>query len=123
MDRLGHSTTVAAVRYQHVMADRDAAIARELNRLIEGRVSAAMAWRWHAGPRAYPCQCDRPGVTLGLGLLVWCGAPRRNRTGDPILTIDARRVRNALRGLTCPHDRAGERRCRRLGRGAARGCV
>ena len=35
-DRLGHSTTVAAVRYQHVMADRDAAIARELNRLIEG---------------------------------------------------------------------------------------
>jgi hypothetical protein len=27
---------VAAVRYQHVMADRDAAIARELNRLIEG---------------------------------------------------------------------------------------
>ena len=36
MDRLGHSTTIAAVRYQHVMADRDAAIARELNRLIEG---------------------------------------------------------------------------------------
>ena len=36
MDRLGHSTTVAAVRYQHVMADQDAAIARELNRLIEG---------------------------------------------------------------------------------------
>ena len=35
-DRLGHSTTVAAVRYQHVMADRDAAIARELDRLIEG---------------------------------------------------------------------------------------
>jgi hypothetical protein len=30
------STTVAAVRYQHVMVDRDAAIARELNRLIEG---------------------------------------------------------------------------------------
>jgi hypothetical protein len=27
---------VATVRYQHVMADRDAAIARELNRLIEG---------------------------------------------------------------------------------------
>jgi len=35
MDWLGHSTTVAAVRYQNVMADRDAAIARELNRLIE----------------------------------------------------------------------------------------
>ena len=36
MDRLGHSTTVAAVRYQHVLADWDAAIAREPNRLIEG---------------------------------------------------------------------------------------
>ena len=35
MHRLGHSTTVAAVRYQHVMADRDAAIAQELNRLLE----------------------------------------------------------------------------------------
>jgi hypothetical protein len=35
MDRLGHSTIVAAVRYQHVMADRDTAIARELDRLIE----------------------------------------------------------------------------------------
>jgi hypothetical protein len=32
MDRLGHSTTVAAVRYEHVMADPDAAIARELAR-------------------------------------------------------------------------------------------
>jgi hypothetical protein len=35
MDRLGPSTTVAAVRCQHVMAERDAAIARELNQLIE----------------------------------------------------------------------------------------
>jgi integrase len=35
MHRLGHSTTVAAVRYQHVMAERDAAIARKLNRVIE----------------------------------------------------------------------------------------
>jgi hypothetical protein len=43
MDRLGHSTTVAAVRYQHVMADRDAVIARELNRLIEG----TRAPLWH----------------------------------------------------------------------------
>jgi integrase len=37
MRRLGHSTTAAAVRYQHVMVDRDAAIARELDRLIDGK--------------------------------------------------------------------------------------
>jgi hypothetical protein len=30
------------------------------------------------------------------GLLVWGGAPRRNRTGDPILTIDARVVHDAV---------------------------
>jgi hypothetical protein len=36
MNRLGHSTTVAAVRYQHAMVDRDAAIARELDRLMRG---------------------------------------------------------------------------------------
>jgi hypothetical protein len=41
--------TVTAVRYQHVMADRDAAIARELNRLIE----SGYAPLWHAdGPPA-----------------------------------------------------------------------
>jgi integrase len=37
MRRLGHSTTAASVRYQHVMVDRDAAIARELDRLIDGK--------------------------------------------------------------------------------------
>ena len=36
MDRLGHSTTVAAVRYQPVWPIGDAAITRERNRLIEG---------------------------------------------------------------------------------------
>jgi integrase len=36
MSRLGHSTTAAAIRYQHVLADRDAAIAHGLDRLING---------------------------------------------------------------------------------------
>jgi hypothetical protein len=45
------------------------------------------------------------------------GAPRRNPTADPILTIDAPRVRNALQHPTTPHDRAGENRCRGLRRG------
>ena len=34
------------------------------------------------------------------GLLVCCGAPRRNRTGDPILTIDAPVVHTAVRHRT-----------------------
>ena len=54
-------------------------------------------------------------------LWVCGGAPRRNRTGDPILTIDARRVHNALQHLTCPHSYAGERRCRGSRREAGRG--
>jgi hypothetical protein len=28
-----------------------------------------LARRWHAGPRAHPCRCDRPGV--GPGLACW----------------------------------------------------
>jgi hypothetical protein len=51
-------------------------------------------------------------------LLVWGGAPRRNRTGDPILTIDAPAVHDVSRHLTSPHIRAGERRCRGLEYGA-----
>ena len=34
------------------------------------------------------------------GLLVCGGAPRRNRTGDPILTIDARGVHDPSQDLT-----------------------
>jgi len=87
MDRLGHSTTVAAVRYQHVMADRDAAIARELNRLIEG----AWAPLWHGDgtrsreriPADGTGRAWYPAWPAGLG---W--SPRRNRTGDPILTME-----------------------------------
>jgi hypothetical protein len=44
----------SAVRYQHVMVDRDAAIARELNQLIEG-VDRRYGTGWHA------CGCRRPG--------------------------------------------------------------
>jgi hypothetical protein len=62
-------------------------------------VLGAMARRWHAGPRAHPYRCDRPGVGPGLACGFLGGAPRRNRTGDPILTIDARELRNAMRDL------------------------
>jgi hypothetical protein len=34
MARLGHSTTAAVVRYQHVMDERDAGIASALNELL-----------------------------------------------------------------------------------------
>jgi hypothetical protein len=37
---------------------------------------------------------------------------------DPILTTDARVVHNAAQHLVCPHNRAGERRCRRVNGGA-----
>jgi hypothetical protein len=47
-----------------------------------------------------------------------CGAPRRNRTADTILTIDAPEVHDAVQHLASPYNRAGERWCRGLGRGA-----
>jgi hypothetical protein len=53
-------------------------------------MSAAMARRWHAGPGGQPRACDRLGAGPGLCCWFLCGAPRRNRTGDPILTMESR---------------------------------
>jgi integrase len=39
MARMGHSSSAAALRYQHVMAGRDAAIAAALDELIEAASS------------------------------------------------------------------------------------
>jgi hypothetical protein len=36
----GHSTTAAAIRYQHVLIDRDTVIAQGLDR-------AHRRWKWH----------------------------------------------------------------------------
>ena len=43
MARLGHSSSAAALRYQHVMAGRDAAIAAALDELIEAASALAEA--------------------------------------------------------------------------------
>ena len=51
-------------------------------------MSAAMARRWHAGTKAHPWASNRPGLRPGLSCWFVCGAPRRNRTGDPILTMN-----------------------------------
>ena len=42
MGRLGHSTSQAALRYQHVAADRDAVIAAGLSAMIEAHAHAAL---------------------------------------------------------------------------------
>jgi hypothetical protein len=58
------------------------------------------------------------GQVLYLSCGVHGGAPRRNRTGDPILTIDAREVHNASQHLTYPYNRPGQRHRRHLRREA-----
>jgi hypothetical protein len=58
---------------------------------------------------------QQPEYKTRPGLLVWGGAPRRNRTGDPILTIDARDVHNASQLLASPHNRAGGKTLPRVG--------
>jgi hypothetical protein len=72
------------------------------------------------------CTADPDGRTihrlasLTVAILPSCRVhPRRNRTGDPILTIDARVVHEAVQHLTYPRNRTGERRWRGSGRGAA----
>ena len=74
-----------------------------------GRIPAAMCSLQEA--------TGQPRVSISPGQPI-CGAPRRNRTGDPILTIDAPVVHDAVRHLTSPHIHAGGRCCRRSCRGA-----
>ena len=51
---------------------------------------------WQTAVRS-PSDIQQAGCWTRPGLLVCGGAPRRNRTGDPILTIDGRPVRGTTR--------------------------
>jgi hypothetical protein len=50
-------------------------------------VSDPLANRWQTAVRNSP-SIEQAGRWTRPELLVWGGAPRRNRTGDPILTMD-----------------------------------
>ena len=79
MVRMGHSSSAAALRYQHVMAGRDAAIAAALDGWSRPRRpcrSDPVGMEWHAGgtnraarPEGPPSMIDRGGRDL-LGWLV-----------------------------------------------------
>ena len=55
MERMGHTSPAVALRYQHVMADRQGAIAAALDGLVReaknGKRPAGRAHRGHDGPR------------------------------------------------------------------------
>jgi Phage integrase family len=86
MNRLGHSTTAAAVRYQHVMARpgrRDRPRAGPADRR-----PVAVLWHGDGTRAARHIRRDTAGRVRDpawAGVLVW--SPRRNRTADPILTM------------------------------------
>ena len=57
------------------------------NRVHTTTVSDLLANRWQTAVRSPPGM-KQAGCWTRPGLLVCGGAPRRNRTGDPILTMD-----------------------------------
>jgi hypothetical protein len=57
------------------------------NRVHSTTVSDLLANRWQTMVRS-PRGMKQAGSLTRPMLLVWGGAPRRNRTGDPILTMD-----------------------------------
>jgi hypothetical protein len=57
------------------------------NRVRATTLGDLLANRWQTAPRSPPSM-QEAGCWTRPELLVWCGAPRRNRTGDPILTMD-----------------------------------
>src|SRR4029453_6181598 len=67
-----------------------------------GKPLANSGWRLSGRHRPGPA----PSLNCCFGV-----EPRRNRTGDPIPTIGARVVYDALRHLTSPYVRAGEKHC------------
>ena len=84
--------------------------------MTKALVSRAIGAQRRADPshpiplRMWPAARARDGDSLAFLLVRAVRSPRRNRTGDPILTIDVPVVHNTLRHRACPHDRAGERR-------------
>jgi hypothetical protein len=67
MERIGHSSPAAALRYQHVMKDREKAIAAGLDRLAQAAdiltatittttPPTVVARRWHDGGASAPAQ-------------------------------------------------------------------
>src|SRR5918999_3288611 len=71
-----------------------------------------LANRWQTAVRGAP-RIRQAGCWTRPDLLVWGGAPRRNRTGDPILTIDGWAARRAGRPFAVLHDTAGDEDYRR----------
>jgi hypothetical protein len=57
------------------------------NRVHTTTISDLLANRWQTAVRS-PRGMKQAGYKTRPELLVWGGAPRRNRTGDPILTMD-----------------------------------
>jgi hypothetical protein len=83
MVRMGHSSSAAALRYQHVIAGRDAAIAAALDELIQaaaGRsqdpAAAVVAHGWHersVWPEGPAPMIGRDGCELGEWLVGLAG--------------------------------------------------
>jgi hypothetical protein len=75
---MGHSSSAAALRYQHVMAGRDAAIAAALDELIEAASSlterpppASSGMRWHesGNPVAVRSAAEPEGRPVACGVV------------------------------------------------------
>jgi Phage integrase family len=71
MVRMGHSSSAAALRYQHVMAGRDAAIAAALDELIQGASTLSQdpgrRWQWHTGGTNRPVWPEGAASMIGRG--------------------------------------------------------
>jgi hypothetical protein len=98
MVRMGHSSSAAALRYQHVMAGRDAAIAAALDELIqaasarsEGTVDGGSGTNRAARPEGPASMIGRGGRELrgclvGLPGLNLGPHPYQRSTAEPVLS-------------------------------------
>jgi Phage integrase family len=64
MERMSHTSPAVALRYQHVMAGRDAAIAAALDELVQAAANLPRSVR---PSRLVACQVPGPGRRVGSG--------------------------------------------------------
>jgi hypothetical protein len=85
MERIGHSSPAAALRYQHVMKDRDKAIAAGLDRLAQAADILTATITTTTPPTVVArngttaAQAHRPGEAGPLSCGNWSGRPDLNR--------------------------------------------
>jgi hypothetical protein len=95
MERMGHASPQVALRYQHVMARRDQAIAAVLDELVQAAATLAKDQPPAASGTRGASEADLRGAQVAASALTWGvgGGDDGTRSHDPLLAEPVRASR------------------------------